>query len=256
MRSLNPSGREMEKRIDQSDYEEDILETEELYHSEEEAQGGSRHEYSASGASIAQTWFKSLKPGSISSFSQLSSTFSTHFVSNRRRKRTTGELLFVKQGANESLRDYIGRFNVEAVSIPRLQQDVAGEEFDKAVGNRESEKKEDKQKKDKGREFDRVRDDRRQESHMVKRGDERERDGERYDRDRRDRERKVREGGERKDRFDAYTQLTTSRSQIFLKNKDSDKWQRPKPMFHKNRDKSKWCDFHGDHGHVTKIVVT
>ncbi|XP_057252269.1 uncharacterized protein LOC130592118 [Beta vulgaris subsp. vulgaris] len=239
---------------------------------------------------IAQTWFKSLKPGSISSFSQLSSTFSTHFVSNRRRERTTGELLSVKQGANESLRDYIGRFNVEAVSIPRLQQDVAvlalmtglkegspfrnylgrksyttlgpvlgkandyirGEEFDKAVGNRESEKKEDKQKKDKGRESDRARDDRRQESHMVKRGDERERDGERYDRDRRDRERNVREGGERRDRFDAYTQLTTSRSQIFLKNKDSDKWQRPKPMFHKNRDKSKWCDFHGDHGHVTE----
>ncbi|XP_057248573.1 uncharacterized protein LOC130590369 [Beta vulgaris subsp. vulgaris] len=142
---------------------------------------------------IAQTWFKSLKPGSISSFSQLSSTFSTHFVSNRRHERTTGELLSVKQGANESLRDYIGRFNVEAVSIPRLQQDVAvlalmtglkegspfrnylgrksyttlgpvlgkandyirGEEFDKAVGNRESEKKEDKQKKDKGRESDR-----------------------------------------------------------------------------------------------------
>ncbi|XP_010693798.1 uncharacterized protein LOC104906704 [Beta vulgaris subsp. vulgaris] len=70
-------------------------------------------------------WFKSLKPGSISSFSQLSSTFRTHFVSNRRRERTTGELLSVKQGANESLRDYIGRFNVEAVSIPRLQQDVA-----------------------------------------------------------------------------------------------------------------------------------
>ncbi|KMT01944.1 hypothetical protein BVRB_9g209650 [Beta vulgaris subsp. vulgaris] len=155
MRSLNPSGRELEKRIDQSDYEEDILETEELYHSEEEAQGGSRREYSASGASnystgghllikpkvspftmdllnhpmtrikmptskydgtsdpddhesayeghmflytdvdaiwckvfpstltgIAQSWFKSLKPGSTSSFSRLSSTFNTHFVSN------------------------------------------------------------------------------------------------------------------------------------------------------------------------------
>ena len=89
----------------------------------------------------------------------------------------------VKQGKNESLRDYIGRFNVEAVSIPILQQDVAvlalmtglkegspfrdylsrnsytslgpvlgkandyvrGEEFDKAVGNREPEKKKEDQ---------------------------------------------------------------------------------------------------------------
>ncbi|XP_057247407.1 uncharacterized protein LOC130589829 [Beta vulgaris subsp. vulgaris] len=198
MQSLGREGREMEKKIDRSDYEEEILETEEVYYSEEETQGHSRREYSTVGASnysagghllikpklspftpeilnhpmtrikmpsskydgtsdpddhvaayeghmflytqvdaiwckvfpstltgIAQTWFKSLKPGSVSSFSLLSSMFSTHFVSNRRRERTTGELLSVKQGENESLRDYIGRFNVEAVSIPRLQQDVA-----------------------------------------------------------------------------------------------------------------------------------
>ncbi|XP_010677764.1 uncharacterized protein LOC104893366 [Beta vulgaris subsp. vulgaris] len=216
--------------------------------------------------------------------------FSTHFVSNRRRERTTGELLSIKQGANESLRDYFGRFNVEAVSIPRLQQDVAilplmtgvkegspfrnylcrksytslgpvlgkandyirGEEFDKAASSRESEKKDDKQIKEKGREVDRGRDERKQESNMVKRGNDRERESEKYDRDRRDREKSSREGGEHKERFDAYTQLTTLRSQIFLMNKDSDKWQRPRQMFHKNRDKSKWCDFHGDHGHLTE----
>ncbi|XP_010667067.3 uncharacterized protein LOC104884166 [Beta vulgaris subsp. vulgaris] len=362
MQSLGKEGREMEKKIDRSDYEEEILETEEVYYSEEETQGHSRREYSTVGASnysagghllikpklspftpeilnhpmtrikmpsskydgtsdpddhvaayeghmflytqvdaiwckvfpstltgIAQTWFKSLKPGSVSSFSLLSSMFSTHFVSNRRRERTTGELLSVKQGENESLRDYIGRFNVEAVSIPRLQQDVAvlalmtglkegspfrnylgrksyttlgpvlgkandyirGEEFDKAVGNREAGKKDDK-KKEKAREADRGREERKQESNMVKRGNDRDRENERYDRDRRDREKSGREGGERKDRVDAYTQLTTSRSQIFLMNKDSDKWQRPRQMFHKNRDKSKWCDFHGDHGHITE----
>ncbi|XP_057248853.1 uncharacterized protein LOC130590437 [Beta vulgaris subsp. vulgaris] len=203
---------------------------------------------------IAQTWFKSLKPGSISSFSQLSSTFSTHFVSNRRRERTTGEMLSVKQGANESLRDYIGRLMLKPFQFHAYSK--MGEEFDKAVGNRESEKKEDKQKKDKGRESDRARDDRRQESHMVKRGDERERDGERYDRDRRDRERNVREEGERKDRFDAYTQLTTSRSQIFLKNKDSDKWQRPKPMFTKIVIKANGVIFMGITAMSRKIVVT
>ena len=42
---------------------------------------------------IAQTWFQILKPDIISGFSQLSSTFSTHFVSNRRRESTTGEVI-------------------------------------------------------------------------------------------------------------------------------------------------------------------
>ena len=148
---------------------------------------------------ISQTWFKSLKPGCISSFSQLSSTVSTHFVSNRRRERTTGELLFVNQGENESLRDFISRLNVKAVSIPRLQQQVVvlalmtgvkegspfrsyfgrktftslrpvlgqandfirGEEFDKTVSDREPERrKEDRHRKDKGREGDRGKDER------------------------------------------------------------------------------------------------
>ncbi|XP_048496389.1 uncharacterized protein LOC125495652 [Beta vulgaris subsp. vulgaris] len=51
--------------------------------------------------------------------------FVTHFVSNKRRKKTTGELMSIKQGETESLRDYVGRFNAEAVTIPTPQQEVA-----------------------------------------------------------------------------------------------------------------------------------
>ena len=61
-----------------------------------------------------------------------------------------------------------------------------------------------------------------------------------------------REKGEHKENFVVCTQITTSRAQIYTMNKDSDKWQRSKQMFHKNRAKNKWCDFHGDHRHLTE----
>ncbi|XP_010695400.1 uncharacterized protein LOC104908047 [Beta vulgaris subsp. vulgaris] len=50
--------------------------------------------------------------------------FVTHFISNKRREKTTGKLMSIKQGESESLRDYVGRFNAEAVTIPSLQQEV------------------------------------------------------------------------------------------------------------------------------------
>ncbi|XP_048502970.1 uncharacterized protein LOC125498745 [Beta vulgaris subsp. vulgaris] len=58
-------------------------------------------------------------------FRQLTSMFVTHFVSNKRREKTTGELISIKQGDSKSLRDYVGRFNAEVVTIPSLQQEVA-----------------------------------------------------------------------------------------------------------------------------------
>lgn len=77
------------------------------------------------------------------------------------------------------------------------------------MSNREPEKKrEDIQRKDKVREGDRRRDERR-ESNMVKRGS--------------DRERSDRGKSEWKERFDEFTQLTTTRSQMYTLNKDSDK---------------------------------
>ncbi|XP_010682466.2 uncharacterized protein LOC104897304 [Beta vulgaris subsp. vulgaris] len=74
---------------------------------------------------IGQTWFKSIPPATVFDFRQLTSMFVTHFVSNKRREKTIGKLMPIKQGDSESLRDYVGCFNAEAVTIPSLQLEIA-----------------------------------------------------------------------------------------------------------------------------------
>ena len=69
---------------------------------------------------LGQTWFKSIPPAIVFDFRQLTSMFVTHFVSNKRREKTTGELMSIKQGESESVRDYVRRFNAEVVTIPSL----------------------------------------------------------------------------------------------------------------------------------------
>ena len=51
--------------------------------------------------------------------------FIIHSVGNKCREKTTGELMSIKQGDSKNLRDYVGRFNKEVVTIPSVQQDVA-----------------------------------------------------------------------------------------------------------------------------------
>ncbi|XP_010684419.2 uncharacterized protein LOC104898980 [Beta vulgaris subsp. vulgaris] len=73
---------------------------------------------------LGQTWFKSIPPATVFDSRQLTSMFVTHFISNKRREKTTGKMMSIKEGDSESLRDYVGRFNAEAVTIPSLQQEV------------------------------------------------------------------------------------------------------------------------------------
>ena len=54
---------------------------------------------------------------SIVNFEQLSDSFVHHFIGGQRHKRPTSYLLTVRQQEEESLRDYVKRFNKVVLEI-------------------------------------------------------------------------------------------------------------------------------------------
>ncbi|XP_030970001.1 uncharacterized protein LOC115990293 [Quercus lobata] len=65
----------------------------------------------------AQVWFSKIPPNSVSSFEELSKLFVNNFIGGQRHKRSSSNLLTIEQGENESLRSFITRFNIEALSV-------------------------------------------------------------------------------------------------------------------------------------------
>ena len=65
----------------------------------------------------ARIWFSRLTPNSISTFKELSTQFTTHFIGGHRYKKSTACLMSIKQREDEALRSYTSRFNKEAHSI-------------------------------------------------------------------------------------------------------------------------------------------
>ncbi|KAK0579106.1 hypothetical protein LWI29_021230 [Acer saccharum] len=62
-------------------------------------------------------WFGRLPTASISSFSELSKAFSRQFLGNVHRKKSVAHLSQLKQGKDESLKKYLGRFSQEVSEI-------------------------------------------------------------------------------------------------------------------------------------------
>jgi hypothetical protein len=65
----------------------------------------------------AVTWFKNLRRNFIDSWSDLCYEFTTHFTASRTQQKTVASLEAIVQGKSEPLRDYIERFNKEAVQV-------------------------------------------------------------------------------------------------------------------------------------------
>ncbi|OVA16491.1 hypothetical protein BVC80_8489g5 [Macleaya cordata] len=78
-------------------------------------------------------WYTNLTNNSISSFAQLTDIFVEHFASNRKLEKHSDDLYRIKQKKGERLRDYVGRFNREKVTIPSCNIDIAITAFRKGL---------------------------------------------------------------------------------------------------------------------------
>ena len=72
----------------------------------------------------AFTWFNGLPPSSVSSFTELSIAFISHFIGARTYRKPSYHLLTIKQSSQESLRSYVQRFNAKSLKV-----DIPDEKF-------------------------------------------------------------------------------------------------------------------------------
>ncbi|GKV47270.1 hypothetical protein SLEP1_g54184 [Rubroshorea leprosula] len=72
----------------------------------------------------ARTWYYSLPSRSINSYTELASAFATKFSSRRLIRKTTSELMRVKQRDGESLKNFMSRFNDVVLEVNSFDQAV------------------------------------------------------------------------------------------------------------------------------------
>ena len=73
----------------------------------------------------ALAWFNRLPLSSISSFTELSIAFISHFIGARTYRKSSYHLLTIKQSSQESLRSYVQRFNAELLKVDILDEKFA-----------------------------------------------------------------------------------------------------------------------------------
>ncbi|XP_011078636.1 uncharacterized protein LOC105162327 [Sesamum indicum] len=72
----------------------------------------------------AQEWFTNLPQGSIESYKQLVQKFNFHFASKKKQKRSATHLFNIRQREDETLKNFMGRFNNETLEVQELRIDM------------------------------------------------------------------------------------------------------------------------------------
>jgi hypothetical protein len=66
---------------------------------------------------VANDWFTELPPKSVGTFKELGRLFLTQFLATRKRKKSVTCLLTLRQGNEETLKDFMLRFNKEKLEV-------------------------------------------------------------------------------------------------------------------------------------------
>ncbi|KAL0405212.1 UNVERIFIED_CONTAM: hypothetical protein Slati_3835100 [Sesamum latifolium] len=84
-------------------------------------------------ARAAQQWFNQLPLGAIGSFQEFHSLFLHQFASSRKLCKTELSLLAVRQKDDESLKEYLQRFNAATLEMPAATQEVKASAFSQGL---------------------------------------------------------------------------------------------------------------------------
>ncbi|KAJ9542772.1 hypothetical protein OSB04_029278 [Centaurea solstitialis] len=83
----------------------------------------------------ALQWLIILKPKSIGSFAELVNQFTRQFASSRKMEKKTTDLYYVVQKTGETIRDYFNRFNAEMIEVKNCDVKTAIEAYKRGLDN-------------------------------------------------------------------------------------------------------------------------
>nr|XP_029154560.1 uncharacterized protein LOC114927776 [Arachis hypogaea] len=203
----------------------------------------------------ALDWFCSLPADSISRFQELARQFEDHFATSAIYLHDSDYLTTIKQGPQESLKDYITRFTKVAMRIPDLHPEVhlhaiksglCPSKFQETIAVTKPKTLAEFREKAKGQiDVEELRQARKTERSPTSKDDDKPRDNKKTFKP--------------VPRYDSYTQFNTKRDDIIKEILNSKLIRPPRKAGNypesKGVDKSKYCTFHQKHGHTTDECV-
>ncbi|KAJ9544561.1 hypothetical protein OSB04_024268 [Centaurea solstitialis] len=224
----------------------------------------------------ALQWLINLKPKSIASWSELVNQFTRQFASSRKMEKQTSDLYYVVQKTGETIREYFNRFNAEMIEVKNCDVRTAIEAYKRGLDT-SSELYTDLTKYP-PENFDdvrartlahmRIEDDalfRRKHSNDKKnlgaqKHDFKPKRVNKIDSSRRDQNKRSNQG-KGKARYpdlSTYHFAGTTKDLVdSLRNLEVNvRWPKKPENPSKDKDQTKWCDFHNDHGHNTDDCIS